>query len=389
MEGLQVTTIFAMTSARVRIPLLDLKAQYHSIKPEIDAAIAGVLESSQFVLGAEVAAFEEEFAAYCGTSECIALNSGTSALHLALLAAGVGPGDEVITVPFTFIASVAAIGYVGARPVLLDIDPSSFTIDPGAIEKAITARTRAILPVHLYGQPADMDPIMEVARRHGLVVIEDAAQAHGAKYKGVPVGGIGDLACFSFYPGKNLGAYGEGGAVTTGNVEFASTIRMLRDWGQDRKYHHVLRGFNYRMEGFQGAILRVKLRHLEQWTEARRAGAARYNKLLADSGVETPKEMPWARHVYHVYTLRSHYRDGLQAALQAEGIQTGVHYPVPVHLQPAYADLGYGRGAFPNAEAAASQVLSLPLYPELSAEALAEVAAAVKQSCLTQSANRG
>ena len=378
-----------MTSARVRIPLLDLKAQYHSIKPEIDAAIAGVLESSQFVLGAEVAAFEEEFAAYCGTSECIALNSGTSALHLALLAAGVGPGDEVITVPFTFIASVAAIGYVGARPVLLDIDPSSFTIDPGAIEKAITARTRAILPVHLYGQPADMDPIMEVARRHGLVVIEDAAQAHGAKYKGVPVGGIGDLACFSFYPGKNLGAYGEGGAVTTGNVEFASTIRMLRDWGQDRKYHHVLRGFNYRMEGFQGAILRVKLRHLEQWTEARRAGAARYNKLLADSGVETPKEMPWARHVYHVYTLRSHYRDGLQAALQAEGIQTGVHYPVPVHLQPAYADLGYGRGAFPNAEAAASQVLSLPLYPELSAEALAEVAAAVKQSCLTQSANRG
>ena len=371
-----------MTSARVRIPLLDLKAQYHGIKPEIDAAIAGVLESSQFVLGAEVAAFEEEFAAYCGTSECIALNSGTSALHLALLAAGVGPGDEVITVPFTFIASVAAIGYVGARPVLLDIDPSSFTIDPGAIEKAITARTRAILPVHLYGQPADMDPIMEVARRHGLVVIEDAAQAHGAKYKGVPVGGIGDLACFSFYPGKNLGAYGEGGAVTTGDVEFASTIRMLRDWGQDRKYHHVLRGFNYRMEGFQGAILRVKLRHLEQWTEARRAGAARYDKLLADSGVETPKEMPWARHVYHVYTLRSHYRDGLQATLQAEGIQTGVHYPVPVHLQPVYADLGYGRGAFPNAEAAASQVLSLPLYPELSPEALAEVAAAVNRAAL-------
>jgi dTDP-4-amino-4,6-dideoxygalactose transaminase len=378
----KVTTIFAMTSAPVRIPLLDLKAQYHGIKPEIDAAIAGVLESSQFVLGAEVAAFEEEFAAYCGTSECIALNSGTSALHLALLAAGVGPGDEVITVPFTFIASVAAIGYVGARPVLLDIDPSSFTINPGAIEKAITARTRAILPVHLYGQPADMDPIMEVARRHGLVVIEDAAQAHGAKYKGVPVGGIGDLACFSFYPGKNLGAYGEGGAVTTGNVEFASTIRMLRDWGQDRKYHHVLRGFNYRMEGFQGAILRVKLRHLEQWTEARRAGAVRYNKLLADSGVETPKEMPWARHVYHVYTLRSHYRDALQAALQAEGIQTGVHYPVPVHLQPVYADLGYGRGAFPNAEAAASQVLSLPLYPELSPEALAEVAAAVNRAAL-------
>jgi len=330
-----------MTATRARIPLLDLNAQYHSIKPEIDAAIAGVLESSQFVLGAEVTAFEEEFAVYCGTSECIALNSGTSALHLALLAAGVGAGDEVITVPFTFVASVAAIGYVGARAVLADIDPSSFTLDPAALEDAITARTKAILPVHLYGQPADMDPIMEVARRRGLVVIEDAAQAHGAKYKGRRVGSIGDLACFSFYPGKNLGAYGEGGAVTTGNSEFARTIRMLRDWGQDRKYHHVLRGFNYRMEGFQGAILRVKLRHLEQWTEARRAAVARYNQLLADSGVERPREMPWARHVYHTYTLRSQDRNGLQAALQAEGIQTGVHYPVPVHLQPAYADLGY------------------------------------------------
>jgi len=368
-----------MTATRARIPLLDLNAQYHSIKPEIDAAIAGVLESSQFVLGAEVTAFEEEFAVYCGTSECIALNSGTSALHLALLAAGVGAGDEVITVPFTFVASVAAIGYVGARAVLADIDPSSFTLDPAALEDAITARTKAILPVHLYGQPADMDPIMEVARRRGLVVIEDAAQAHGAKYKGRRVGSIGDLACFSFYPGKNLGAYGEGGAVTTGNSEFARTIRMLRDWGQDRKYHHVLRGFNYRMEGFQGAILRVKLRHLEQWTEARRAAVARYNQLLADSGVERPREMPWARHVYHTYTLRSQDRNGLQAALQAEGIQTGVHYPVPVHLQPAYADLGYGRGAFPNAEEAASQVLSLPLYPELSPRALAEVAAAVKK----------
>ena len=216
-------------------------------------------------------AFEQEFATYCGAAECIALNSGTSALHLALLAAGVGPGDEVITVPFTFVASVAAVSYTGARPVLVDIDPRSFTMDPAAIEAAITPRTKAILPVHLYGQPADMDPIMEIARRHGLVVIEDAAQAHGAKYKGRPVGSIGDMACFSFYPGKNLGAYGEGGAVTTNNAEYARTIRMLRDWGQDRKYHHVLRGFNYRMEGFQGAILRVKLRHLEQWTEARRA----------------------------------------------------------------------------------------------------------------------
>ena len=237
--------------------------------------------------------------------------------------------------------------------MLVDIDPRSFTMDPAAIEAAITPRTKAILPVHLYGQPADMDPIMEVARRHGLVVIEDAAQAHGAKYKGRPVGSIGDMACFSFYPGKNLGAYGEGGAVTTNNAEYARTIRMLRDWGQDRKYHHVLRGFNYRMEGFQGAILRVKLRHLEQWTEARRAVVTPIQPATWRTPEwRRPTEMPWARHVYHVYTLRTDDRDGLQAALQAEGIQTGIHYPVPVHLQPAYADLGYGRGAFPHSEAA-------------------------------------
>jgi dTDP-4-amino-4,6-dideoxygalactose transaminase len=366
--------------ANIRVPYLDLKAQYQSIKPEIDAAISRVLDSGQFVLGSEVAGFEQEFATYCGAAECIALNSGTSALHLALLAAGVGPGDEVITVPFTFVASVAAVLYAGARPVLVDIDSRSFTMDPAAIEATITPRTKAILPVHLYGQPTDMDPIMEIARRHGLVVIEDAAQAHGAKYKGRPVGSIGDMACFSFYPGKNLGAYGEGGAVTTSNAEYASTIRMLRDWGQDRKYHHLLRGFNYRMEGFQGAILRVKLRHLERWTEARGGVVNLYNKLLADSGVETPTEMPWGRHVYHVYTLRTDDRNGLQASLQAEGIQTGIHYPVPVHLQPAYADLGYGRGAFPHAEAAAEQVLSLPVYPELSSQAVAEVAGALKKA---------
>jgi dTDP-4-amino-4,6-dideoxygalactose transaminase len=369
-----------MTTTRATIALLDLRAQYHNIKPEIDAAIARVLESCQFVLGAEVADFEREFAAYCGSAHGIALNSGTSALHLALLAAGVGPGDEVITVPFTFVASVAAVAYTGAHAVLVDIDPQSFTLDPAAIEAAITTRTKAILPVHLYGQPADMDPIMEVARRHRLVVIEDAAQAHGAKYKGHSVGSIGDMACFSFYPGKNLGAYGEGGAVTTGNAEFADKIRMLRDWGQDRKYHHVLRGFNYRMEGFQGAILRVKLRHLEQWNDARRAAVAKYNELLADVEVGRPKEMSWAHHVYHAYTLRSQDRDGLQAALQSQGIQTGIHYPVPVHLQPAYADLGHGRGAFPHSEAAATQVLSLPLYPELPSRVIAEVASAVKKA---------
>ena len=366
--------------ATMKVPYLDLKAQYQSIKPEIDAAIARVLDSCQFVLGPEVAGFEQDFAAYCSSAECIALNSGTSALHLALLAAGVGPGDEVITVPFTFVASVAAVVYAGARPVLVDIDPRSFTIDPSAIEAAITPRTKVILPVHLYGQAADMDPIMEIARRHGLVVIEDAAQAHGAQYKGRPVGSIGDMACFSFYPGKNLGAYGEGGAVATGNAEYANTIHMLRDWGQDRKYHHLLRGYNYRMEGFQGAILRVKLRHLDKWTEARRAVVNHYNLLLTDCDIETPKEMPWGRHVYHVYTLRSDDRDGLQAALQAEGIQTGIHYPVPVHLQPAYADMGYKPGAFPQSEAAAKQVLSLPLYPELPFQSVAQVVEVVKKA---------
>jgi len=363
--------------ANTKVPYLDLKTQYQSIRPEIDEAIARVLDNCQFVLGSEVEAFENEFATCCGAAECIALNSGTSALHLALLAAGVGPGDEVITVPFTFVASVAAVVYAGARPVLVDIDPRSFTIDPAAIEALITPRTKAILPVHLYGQPADMDPIMEIARRHHLVVIEDAAQAHGAKYKGRSVGSIGDIACFSFYPTKNLGAYGEGGAVTTRNTEYARTIRRLRDWGQDRKYHHVLRGYNYRMEGLQGAILRVKLRHLEQWTEARRAIAAKYNQLLADSEVERPSEMPWARHVYHAYTLRTDDRDVLQAALEEKGIQTGIHYPVPVHRQPAYAELVHTPLALPQSEKAAAEVLSLPLYPEMTDDQIQRVTQAL------------
>lgn len=363
--------------ANIRVPYLDLKAQYRSIKPEIDQAVARVLDSCQFVLGPEVAEFEREFAAYCGTSECIALNSGTSALHLALLAAGIGPGDEVITVPFTFVASVATILYAGAKPVLVDIEPRTFNMNPAAVEAAISPRTKAIVPVHLYGHPADMDPILEVARKHKLAVIEDAAQAHGAKYKGRSAGSIGDIACFSFYPTKNLGAYGEGGAVTTSNPEYARTIRTLRDWGQDQKYHHVLHGYNYRMEGLQGAILRVKLRHLERWTEARRAIVNTYNERVAGADVVRPVEMSWARHVYHVYTLRADNRDALQAALLHQGIQTGIHYSTPVHLQPAYKDLGYGPGSFPESEKTARQVLSLPLYPELSDSQIEEVAMAV------------
>ncbi len=362
------------------IPYADLRSQYHSIKGEIDQAIARVLEESQFILGKEVAALEQEFAGYCGARFAIGVNSGTSALHLALLAAGIGPGDEVITVPFTFVATVAAILYAGARPVLVDVDPRSFTIDTGKIEAAVTKSTRALLPVHLFGQPADMDPILEIAKRHGLIVIEDAAQAHGATYKGRRAGGIGDLACFSFYPGKNLGAYGEAGMVVTNNESYGRTIRMLRDWGQEQRYLHVLKGYNYRMEGIQGAVLRVKLRHLEDWTEARRAHAAAYNHLLRGSHVQTPEEMPYARHVYHVYAIRSKKRDALRQTLTEMGIQTGVHYPVPIHLLPAYTDLGYAKGAFPVSEQLAGEVLSLPIYAELKEDQIGEIVRAIKMT---------
>jgi dTDP-4-amino-4,6-dideoxygalactose transaminase len=364
------------------VPFVDLKSQYHSIKDEIDRAVAGVLESTAFVLGKEVTAFENEFAQYVGSSQTIAVNSGTSALHLALLAAGIGPGDEVITVPFTFVATVAAIGYSGARPVFVDIDPRSFTMDVGQIEAAITERTKAIMPVHLYGHPADMDPILEIARRHKLVVIEDAAQAHGAEYKGRRVGSIGDMGCFSFYPGKNLGAYGEGGAVTTNNPEYARTIRILRDWGAERKYHHELKGYNYRMEGFQGAILRVKLRYLEGWTEMRRAHAKFYTEKLKGSDVATPVVMPETSHVWHVYGVRTKERELMQQSLQEQGVQTNIHYPFPVHLLKAWSDLGYREGAFPQSEAAAREELSLPMYPELTREQVEQVCTAVQECCV-------
>jgi dTDP-4-amino-4,6-dideoxygalactose transaminase len=359
------------------IPFVDLKAQYTGIKDEVNAAIQGVLDTCQFTLGSEVAAFEEEFAKYCQAQYGIGVNTGTSALHLALLAAGIGKDDEVITVPFTFVATVAAIYYTGAKPVFVDIDPRTFTIDVKAIEGAITDKTKAIIPVHLYGQPADMDPILDIAKRHGLVVIEDAAQAHGAEYKGKRVGSLGDMGCFSFYPGKNLGAYGEGGMVVTSSPEYTRTIRMLRDWGAEQKYQHVLKGYNYRLEGIQGAILRVKLRHLEAWTEARRAAAAHYNELLSGSGVPTPEAMSYARHVYHVYAIRTQQRSEWQQALQAKGIQSGIHYPIPVHLLPAYADLGYSRGDFPHSEQAADEVLSLPMFAELSRAQCEEVSEAV------------
>ena len=359
------------------IPFVDLKAQYQSIKEEVNGAIQGVLDSCQFTLGSEVVAFEKEFAEYSGSVHGMGVNTGTSALHLALLAAGVGRGDEVITVPFTFVATVSAVDYTGAKAVFVDIDPVTFTMDPAQVEAAITPRTKAIIPVHLYGQTADMDPIMAIAKKHGLVVIEDAAQAHGAEYKGRRCGSIGDMGCSSFYPGKNLGAAGEGGMVVTANPEFARTIRMLRDWGAEKKYHHVLKGYNFRLEGIQGAVLRVKLRHLEKWTEARRAAATRYDQLLVGSGVGLPKQMDYARHVYHIYAVRTSERAAMQEALTAQGVQTGIHYPFPVHLLPAFADLGYQAGQFPHAERAANEVLSLPMFPELTADQSAGVSAAV------------
>jgi dTDP-4-amino-4,6-dideoxygalactose transaminase len=350
------------------VPFLDLKAQYASVQPEIEAAVLGVLSSGGYILGPEVAAFEREFAEFSGASEGIAMNSGTSALHAALLAAGIGEGDEVITTPFTFVATVSAICSAGARPVFVDIDPVSLTMDPSLLAAALTDRTRAIIPVHLYGQPCDMDPILAFARQHGLVVIEDACQAHGARYKDAVVGSIGELGCFSFYPGKNLGACGEGGIVVTSDAARARLARMYRDWGQEKKYEHVLQGFNYRMDALQGAILRVKLRRLEAWTEGRRANAKRYDAMLDAAGVVRPQEMPYARHVYHVYAIRVANRAAVQAALREQGIETGIHYPIPVHLQPAYAFLGHTAGAFPHAEAAANEVLSLPMFPELTAE---------------------
>lgn len=361
------------------IPYLDLKAQYAAIKAEIDTAIGEVVESSQFVLGKQVEAFESDFAKFCGTKYALGVNSGTSALHLALLAAGVKAGDEVITVSDTFVATAAAIRYTGARPVFVEIDPRSCTIDPNRISAAITQSTKAIMPVHLYGGCADMDPIREIAREHNLIVIEDAAQAHGAEYKGQRAGSLSDLACFSFYPGKNLGAYGEAGAVVTDNDQYAGAIRRLRDHGQSQKYYHDEVGYNYRMEGIQGAVLRVKLRHLNNWTAARRSHAARYIDELAGSEVRLLEPLSQGRSAWHIFPVFTPRRNELLEHLQARGIGSGIHYPIPVHLQRGYADLGYMLGDFPLTEKACNEVLSLPMYAELPEEHLMEVVAAIHE----------
>lgn len=362
------------------VPFVDLKAQMASIRPEIDAVISNVLDSCQFILGEHVANFEKAFAQYCQCSHAVAVNSGTSAIHLALLASGIGAGDEVITTPHTFVATVAAICYTGAKPIFVDIDPSTLNISAEQLSKVISSRTKAIMPVHLYGQPADMDPILKLAEKNNLIVIEDAAQAHGAEYHGKRVGSIGALGCFSFYPGKNLGACGEGGIITTNSDELADKIRLLRDWGATEKYQHTMKGFNYRMEAIQGAVLGIKLTYLDKWTGDRQSHAALYNKLLAGSGVKTPEILPDVRHVYHVYTIRTANRHILQRKLHENGIMTGIHYPIPVHLQEGYADLGYKQDDFPHTEQAATEVLSLPLYPELTPEQVERVAETILNS---------
>ncbi len=355
------------------IPFADLRAQHRSLKTEIKAAILGVLDSGNFVLGPSVGEFEERFAQYCGTRHAVALSSGTAALHLALLASGIGPGDEVITVPMTFVATVSAIQYAGARPVLVDIDPLSWTLDPAMLAGAITNRTKAVIPVHLHGLIAEMDPIMQIASDHGLAVIEDAAQAHGAIYRGKRAGSIGHVGCFSFYPSKNLGACGEGGAVVTDDSVVAQSIRRLRDWGQDGKYNHVLKGFNYRMDGIQAAVLNVKLQHLDHWTELRRSHARRYGECLAGLGWQLPWGEEPSRHAYHVYAPLVANQWELQGRFRAGGVNTGIHYPRPIHLQPAFSDLGYVAGDFPVAEDFAERTLSLPMFPELTDRQIAFV----------------
>lgn len=361
-----------------KVQFVDLLRQYHALKPEMDAAILRAVGRGDFILGEDTREFEKEYAAFNGAPHCIGVGDGTDALHLALRALGIGAGDEVIVPTHTYIASALAVTCAGARPVLVDCEPDYYTIDVRAIEQAITPRTRAIMPVHLYGHPADMDPILEIARARKLFVIEDAAQAHGATYKGRYCGTIGDVGCFSFYPGKNLGAYGDGGAIVTAHAALAEKISILRNWGQKVKYVHTEKGYNSRLDTVQAAILRVKLRHLAQWNDLRRAAAARYDELLAGTGLALPRVAPWANPVWHLYVVQTDDRAGLQQRLDAAGVTHGVHYPIPVHLQEAYRDLGYKSGAFPVAETLAHRIVSLPMFPEITEAELARVAAACR-----------
>jgi dTDP-4-amino-4,6-dideoxygalactose transaminase len=362
-----------------KIPYLDLPAQLRPLRKEIDAAIARTIDNCSFCLGPDVAQFEKDFAKFIGAEHCVGFNSGTSALHVAMLLLGVGPGDEVITTPFTFVATSWAISYVGAKPVFVDVDDATFNLDPKLVERAITPRTKAVMPVHLYGHPFDLDPILAMCRKHKLPLVEDTAQAHGAKYKGKTVGTFGEISCFSFYPGKNLGACGEGGALVTNNPAFDKRARALREHGSTVRYYHDEVGYNYRMEGFQGAVLGVKLKHLAKWTAVRRRVAHRYHELLADTPLQLPREAAWAESVYHLYVVRHPHRDDLKKHLEANGVGCALHYPLPLHLQKCYTSLGHKPGDFPVAEKAARECLSLPIFPELTDPQIQRVVTVIKE----------
>ena len=351
------------------VPFVDLKAQYRTIAAEVEAAMQRVVADADFILGSDVVKFEQEFARFCEAEYAVGLDSGTSALELGLRAFGIGEGDEVITVSHTFIATAAAISYTGAQPILVDIDPDTYNIDPEQIEAAITPRTKAIVPVHLYGQPADIEPVLSIARKHNLIVIEDACQAHGALYKGKGVGSLGDVGCFSFYPGKNLGAYGDAGMVVTSSKEIADKIRLLRNYGQPQKYQHVMMGYNRRLDSLQAAVLRAKLRHLDDWNAARRRAAKLYDELLDGlAEVKTPYRAEESSHVYHLHVIQHPRRDQLLQHLKDHGVYGGLHYPTPVHLQPCYEHLNKPLGSLPVTEAIASRVISLPMFAEITEE---------------------
>ena len=362
----------------MQVPFVDLGAQYAAIKDEVNAAMAAVLERGDFILGKDVERFEQEFADYCEAPYAVGVDSGMSALELILRGYDIGPGDEVITSANTFIATALTISMTGAKPVLVDIDPETLTLDLERLERAIAPRTKAIMPVHLYGHPEDMDPINELARRHGLIVIEDACQAHGARYKGKRTGALGHAAAYSFYPAKNLGAYGDGGAIVTGDPELVKRLQLLRNYGQSKKYHHDIQGFNHRLDTLHAAALRVKLRYLDDWNAARRRHADLYSELLRGSGVGLPPVMPEVEPVWHLYIIRTSEREALREYLGERGIATGIHYPIPIHLQPAYAELGYHQGDFPYSEVASEEMLSLPMYAELTDEQIHYVADAVR-----------
>jgi dTDP-4-amino-4,6-dideoxygalactose transaminase len=362
-----------------KLPLVDLRAQHAAIAADVEAAVMKVMANADFILGADVAAFEGEFGRYCGAKHAVGLDSGMSALELGMRAMGIGPGDEVITPAGSFIASSSAISFTGATPVWVDVDEHTYNVDPNLIEAAITERTKAIMVVHLYGQPADMDAVFDVARRHNLPVIEDACQSHGARYKGRRTGSMGAFGAFSFYPSKNLGAYGDAGALTTNDSDLADRVRMMRNYGQRAKYEHVYLAWNRRLDTMQAAVLRVKLPHLDAWNESRRRIASLYGELLAGGAAGLPHSSPDVEHVYHLYVIQVDARDRLQAALAARGIGTGIHYPLPIHLQAAYRGAGFGPGSFPVTEAAATRVLSLPMYPEMTDADARRVASAVRE----------